>query len=115
MCATHHAFDARAKRLGLGRVARDGLSMGPLALGGAPGCDGQCAGRCQVAVALSAVASCDRLTVPVGCFAQRTWVGGVEALHGTWVVVEEWRSIATRDGLKLRLLATSVNRKPFTG
>lgn len=29
-------------------------------------------------------------------------------LHGTWIVVEEWRWIATRDDSKLRLVTRSV-------
>lgn len=55
---------ARATRLVLGRVVCNGLSMGSPPLGGVPGCGGQCAGRSEVAVALSAVVGCDRLTVP---------------------------------------------------
>jgi hypothetical protein len=55
-----HSPDARALRPVLGEVARDGLSMGSRALGGAPGYDGQYAGSSQIAVALGAVTDCLR-------------------------------------------------------
>ena len=72
------------------------------------------AGRSQVAVALSAVVGCDRVTVPVsGASCRGPGVDGLEALHVTWAIVEEWRWIATRDDSKLGALANAVNLSVF--
>jgi hypothetical protein len=71
---------ARAMRLVLGEVARNGLPWCDRPIGGAPGCGGQCVGRSQVAVALNAVAGCDHLTVPVSSASRRgRWADGLEA------------------------------------
>ena len=50
-------------------VARGGFRWSHRPSGGAPGCDGQCAGRSQVAVALSAVTA---LPEAVGFFSAAT-------------------------------------------
>ena len=67
---------------------RNGLSMEHRAFGGAPEDDGQCAGRSQVAVALSAAVGCDRLTVPV---LRASCRGPAASKRSTRGVVEEWR------------------------
>lgn len=75
----------------LGEIAYNAFSMGSPALSGAPGCGGLCAGRSQVAVALSAVASCDRLTVPVlGASRRGRWADGLEAAPRD--LGQSWRS-----------------------
>jgi hypothetical protein len=78
-----------AARLALGRVARYVWSMGHRPFGGAPGGDVQCAGRSQVAVALSAVAGCDRFTVPVLGASCRGPYGLAVLKRSTMGIVEE--------------------------
>ena len=76
------ASSARDTRLVLEEVARCGLSMGSPPAVVCLDCDEHCAGRCQVAVALCAVAGCDRLTVPdSGARCRGPKAGGFEALH----------------------------------
>lgn len=83
MCATHRPFTTAV----LGAIssregARSGFRWGHRPFGGAPGRDGQCAGRSQVAVALCTVAdgvgrrilSCDRSNRSgLGCLWLRTY------------------------------------------
>jgi hypothetical protein len=101
MCATHRCLHCAATRPVLGEFVRNGLSMEHRTFGGAPEDDGQCAGRSQVAVALSAAVGRDRLTV-------QSWVllaAGLRSAvskRSTMGIMEEWRLIATRDESTLR-------------